>query len=442
MKYKLIILFLFLLKMGSAQDLDRGIKSGAVEQVDKRTLNSKTFLNNDNSYTTAIYPYEIHFVNDQGMYEEYPEGTADNTTTNVSPSVTTVEMFTSYYDLINYETSIKFGYYTFPIDDRAQRSYVYWNTSSIPVYANISEARITWNRSLGTSTSTFYLYKIDTYWGSAPSSGDAYNLWQDCAAGTLYASMSGISGTQTFTSNSGTNSSFLSDLNARLSSQWMACAFKNSNENNGSNHYGMTGGTLYIDWTAPSDLCITTFTVNNGQTFNYDVSGYIVVPCSTGQTYTINSGGTVTMEAGSYIQLNPGFHAKTGCSYTGRIGSSDDDNIMIINNEENKPSEVLSNMNSGNIPSEFSLLQNYPNPFNPTTLIQYGLKENSNVNIIIFDITGRIIKTLVAQHQDAGYKSVMWDGTNDNGKTVSTGVYIYKILAGNFIDSKKMLLLK
>lgn len=94
------------------------------------------------------------------------------------------------------------------------------------------------------------------------------------------------------------------------------------------------------------------------------------------------------------------------------------------------------------LPNNFSLSQNYPNPFNPTTLIQYALKENVNVKITVYDILGRVVKTLVNEYQDAGYKSVMWDGLNEKGNHVSSGLYIYKIEAGNFVDSKKMLLLK
>jgi hypothetical protein len=94
------------------------------------------------------------------------------------------------------------------------------------------------------------------------------------------------------------------------------------------------------------------------------------------------------------------------------------------------------------IPDEFSLYQNYPNPFNPVTTLRYDLPENGHVNIIIYDMLGREVKTLINQTQDAGFKSVIWDATNDYGKPVSAGVYLYQIQAGDFVQTRKMVLLK
>lgn len=97
---------------------------------------------------------------------------------------------------------------------------------------------------------------------------------------------------------------------------------------------------------------------------------------------------------------------------------------------------------SPNIPKEFSLSQNYPNPFNPKTNIKYGLKHDVQVKITVYDIMGRVVKTLVDEYQTAGYKSVIWDGTNGSNREISSGVYFYKIEAGSFVSTKKMLLLK
>jgi hypothetical protein len=94
------------------------------------------------------------------------------------------------------------------------------------------------------------------------------------------------------------------------------------------------------------------------------------------------------------------------------------------------------------LPDKFALHQNYPNPFNPITTLRYDLPENSLVNITIYDMLGRQVKTLVNQTQDAGFKSVIWDATNDFGKPVSAGVYLYQIQAGEFVQTKKMVLLK
>ena len=94
------------------------------------------------------------------------------------------------------------------------------------------------------------------------------------------------------------------------------------------------------------------------------------------------------------------------------------------------------------LPERFTLYQNYPNPFNPVTTLRYDLPENSLVNITIYDMLGRQVKTLMDQTQDAGYKSVIWNATNEYGNPVSVGIYLYQIQAGEYISIKKMVLLK
>jgi hypothetical protein len=91
---------------------------------------------------------------------------------------------------------------------------------------------------------------------------------------------------------------------------------------------------------------------------------------------------------------------------------------------------------------EFTLSQNYPNPFNPTTTLQYELPRDAQVKIRIFDIMGEEVKTLVNNQQNAGYKSVVWDATNNSGRPVSAGLYLYMIRAEDFRQTKKMVLLK
>ena len=93
-------------------------------------------------------------------------------------------------------------------------------------------------------------------------------------------------------------------------------------------------------------------------------------------------------------------------------------------------------------PSGFSFITNYPNPFNPVTTIRYDLPENALVNITIFDMMGRQVSKLVSSHQTSGYKSVRWNATNDRGFPVNAGIYLYRINAGQFRQTKKMVLLK
>jgi hypothetical protein len=94
------------------------------------------------------------------------------------------------------------------------------------------------------------------------------------------------------------------------------------------------------------------------------------------------------------------------------------------------------------IPENFSLSQNFPNPFNPSTIISYSLPTNSFVSLIIYDLLGREVKTLVNNDQNSGTYKVQWNGENNFGSKVSSGLYIYTIRSGQFNESRKMVLLK
>lgn len=95
------------------------------------------------------------------------------------------------------------------------------------------------------------------------------------------------------------------------------------------------------------------------------------------------------------------------------------------------------------IPTDFGLTQNYPNPFNPETRINYGLPKESTVSLKIFNVRGQLVRTLVDEAKPAGFYTVHWDGTNDQGLNVPSGAYIYQIKAGDeFMKSNKMVLIK
>jgi len=124
-------------------------------------------------------------------------------------------------------------------------------------------------------------------------------------------------------------------------------------------------------------------------------------------------------------------------------------NGLESNTADNPHTYEIGSCNSGQLTNEedlvpviFSLYQNHPNPFNPVTTIRYDLPENSFVNITIYDMIGRIVRNLVSTQQDAGYKSIQWDATNNSGQPVSAGLYLYMIQAENFRQTKKMVLLK
>ena len=95
-----------------------------------------------------------------------------------------------------------------------------------------------------------------------------------------------------------------------------------------------------------------------------------------------------------------------------------------------------------NLPTAFSLSQNYPNPFNPITTIEYSLPEQSQVKLEVFNVLGQKVKTLADIVQPAGRHRIVWDGKDDQGKDVASGIYFYRLEAGQFTDSKRMVILK
>lgn len=103
---------------------------------------------------------------------------------------------------------------------------------------------------------------------------------------------------------------------------------------------------------------------------------------------------------------------------------------------------ILDTEEENTIPTSFTLSQNYPNPFNPMTTIRYDLPVTGNVEIVIYNILGEKISTLVNGMQQTGAKEVIWNGIDDFGRAVSAGIYIYQIRAGDYTKSRKMVLIK
>ena len=93
-------------------------------------------------------------------------------------------------------------------------------------------------------------------------------------------------------------------------------------------------------------------------------------------------------------------------------------------------------------PTSFTLLNNYPNPFNASTVIHYSLPQATDVKLEIFNLLGQKVRILVDERQNTGYKKVIWDGKDDKGADVSSGIYFYRLVTENFSDSKKMVLMR
>jgi hypothetical protein len=94
------------------------------------------------------------------------------------------------------------------------------------------------------------------------------------------------------------------------------------------------------------------------------------------------------------------------------------------------------------LPASFALSQNYPNPFNPSTTIEYSLAERSRVRLTVYNILGQRVNTLIDEERPAGTYTIEWNGANARGHPVASGVYFYRLSAGDFAEVRKMVLVK
>jgi hypothetical protein len=96
------------------------------------------------------------------------------------------------------------------------------------------------------------------------------------------------------------------------------------------------------------------------------------------------------------------------------------------------------------VPSAYALSQNYPNPFNPETTISYALPEVTYIRLIIYDLSGRVIRTLIQDYKQPGHHTVVWDGRDEEGRAVASGVYLYRLdtIGRGFVETKRMLLIR
>ena len=142
--------------------------------------------------------------------------------------------------------------------------------------------------------------------------------------------------------------------------------------------------------------------------------------------------GTVTMDSlGNWIPNNQVFRCyKYGEDYPGLAGKT------LTSGEPLKINDDLNEV------TNFKLYNNYPNPFNPTTNIEFVIPEQEFVKITVFDILGNEVKTLLNQTVEPGQYSITWDSRNDNGRLLGSGIFFYTIQAGQFNQTKKMILLR
>ncbi|RME02038.1 MAG: T9SS C-terminal target domain-containing protein, partial [Calditrichaeota bacterium] len=94
------------------------------------------------------------------------------------------------------------------------------------------------------------------------------------------------------------------------------------------------------------------------------------------------------------------------------------------------------------VPATFRLEQNYPNPFNPTTVIRYRIPAADHVELTIFNRLGEPVRTLVSERKAAGSYEIVWDGTDETGRRVASGVYLFRLSVGEQVQTKKMILMR
>jgi hypothetical protein len=153
------------------------------------------------------------------------------------------------------------------------------------------------------------------------------------------------------------------------------------------------------------------------------------------QTGTILLGqGSIVTGAffGKVIRVNYGVKLSLASAFNG--------SIQLTKN--NISGESIPEASAVDVPASMELMQNYPNPFNPTTSIKYALPQQSDVSLIIYNVLGQEVIKLVDGVQPQGYHEITWDGRNGKGLTVSSGIYFYRMKAGDFIETRKMILLK
>lgn len=220
--------------------------------------------------------------------------------------------------------------------------------------------------------------------------------------------------------------------------------------------YGRLNAFKCVSSIRPENLSINgPIVVGNGVKKTYEAVVSITVPIAS--TFECQSGSNVSFACSSSIQFKPGFSARNGSIMRANITNWSNSSSATIIAQNMSPSVanadpiekpeaqpiIAEKTLEVSIPTEFSLSQNYPNPFNPTTTMRYALKEDVAVTLKIYNMLGQEVKTLVNnQKQAAGFKSVMWDGRNNYGHQVPSGTYIYRLQAGTFIQTRKMLLVK
>jgi hypothetical protein len=210
-----------------------------------------------------------------------------------------------------------------------------------------------------------------------------------------------------------------------------------------NDYFGLAPDMGSHEWVLPSVNNVSIFVSASSITLTWDVYSdpelqYYAVEYSTDPEFV--NGVESILGTENYLVLDQD-DLEYGTEYFFRV--------LAFTNFWSLPSDMLSGTlefleidNDTELPISFSLNQNYPNPFNPTTNISYSIASDNFVTVTIYNVMGEKIKTLSNGFSTSGHKSVKWNAQNERGQEVSAGLYVYTIEAGDFRDTKKMLLLK
>ena len=156
-------------------------------------------------------------------------------------------------------------------------------------------------------------------------------------------------------------------------------------------------------------------------------------------TFRVDSPALEEFEVKPFETKNPGHSLSlvyndwgTGRPLVAHANPEVQDNVILLKNPTTDPQ----------VPTKYSLDQNFPNPFNPSTTIMYSLKNPGQVTLYIYNVLGQNVRTLVDEYQAAGDYETVWDGHDNTGDVVASGLYFYRIKSGDFSDIKKMVLMK
>jgi len=206
------------------------------------------------------------------------------------------------------------------------------------------------------------------------------------------------------------------------------------------------GGTLFQTTTAATSAAITV-TVSLTPV-SVTISGTTDVVGAT-VTYGTQDSTATAGALGAYSFVVPynwsGVVTPTMTGYTFTPDHLDFANVLAdTSGNDFTPSLILNVEQDGDhvIPKEYMLAQNYPNPFNLSTVIRFALPQTGFASLNVYNIVGQEVANLLAGYLPAGAFRATWDGTDMNGKTVSSGVYFYRLKAGDYVEIRKMLLMK